>query len=215
MPLSLCWGKWVWEWLSKNCDAGGMWPCSSAGVSLFVLLRLSCHHTWSQFLTEWGLGFAQFVSCHEKLLLLRLNLDSCLLIVLVWVCHLVSPSQWGRGIRSHPAQSPQAAFPSTGEESCPAPGASQQDLGLSFPASWGWRALGAAARGVLGWKEGEGVMEHPGLCRWNIKPLTAVADTEMHMRRMTAGPRQVHTELSTCFGDLGVSPIYSQISALF
>lgn len=37
----------------------------------------------------------------------------------------------------------------------------------------------------------------------------------MHMRRMTAGPRQVHTELSTCFGDLGVSPIYSQISALF
>lgn len=177
-------------------------------------------------------GIAQFVSWDEKLLLLRVNLNFSSL--LVWVCDHGSPSQRRRGNRSHSAE----LHSQLSEESSPlpAPGAGGAPH-CSFPAGFGalglyprlnfpsWRSLGCGCSstrsfGMAGMKEkgqlqGCAVMEQPGLCRWNIKPLSAVADPEMHMRCMSGGSRQVHRELSPCFGDLGLTLIYSQVSPLF
>lgn len=162
MPLSLCCGKWVWEWLSRNGDAGGMWPCSPAGVcapEAFLPSPLISVPHWV------GLGFAQFVSCHEKLLLLRVNLDSCLPFVLVWLCDLVSPSQWGRGIRSQPAQSHKLHFPaqwgilsSSRSSHCSFPAG----FGAEFSSQLRLEGSGCSSTRVLGWKEGEGAA--PRLC---------------------------------------------------
>lgn len=157
MSLSPCWEK-SGNWLSRNCNAGGVWPCSSAlpwgRISLFVLLSLPYHHTWgradlSSSLSgdcPTGVCFAPrlFVSWGWKAVVAFqfswIWIDGSSFcahgLVLVWECG--SPSQWRRGNRSQSAQYPQPAFPSPGEESCPltAPGAGWA-FHCSFPAGFG------------------------------------------------------------------------------